>query len=148
MTNKRFAVVNDDRVENILLWSGLTQSKPDEFPEGESWLPFPENINGELIEINEDVHIGDIYAEGIFSRVSQPNAPTVSRFDALADRAARLAQATREIDPLQDLVDLNMADDQDRNKLLEWKQYRAAVGKVSSQISFPELVEWPPVPEI
>lgn len=148
MTNKRFAVVAGGAVTNILLWDGVTQAKPEDFPDGEIWTPFPQNLSGDLIEVSGDVRIGDSYADGAFSRPPVPvPAPTTSA-EALAERSARLAHATREIDPLQDLVDLAESTDEDELKLIEWKQYRAAVGKVQTQPGFPGTVVWPEMPEL
>lgn len=66
----------------------------------------------------------------------------------LAERSARLAVATREIDPLQDLIDLGESTPKDEDKLLEWKTYRAAVSKVQTQAGYPGSVVWPQEPAL
>ena len=67
---------------------------------------------------------------------------------ALAEHSARLAAATREIDPLQDLIDLGESTPEDEDKLLEWKTYRATVSKVQTQAGYPESVVWPQEPAL
>jgi hypothetical protein len=66
----------------------------------------------------------------------------------MVERGLRMAQATAEIAPLNDLVELGEATADDEAKLLEWKQYRAAVSKVQTQAGFPETVQWPEVPSV
>lgn len=78
-----------------------------------------------------------------------PPAPSpVTGAQVLAERTSRMAQATAEIAPLQDLVDLGESTDEDELKLIDWKQYRAAVSKVQTQPGFPISVIWPATPEI
>lgn len=103
-----------------------------------------------LVEIPLDVVVkaGDSYLNGVFGPppVAEIVPPTSAQI--LAERAARLANATLEIGPLQDLIDLGGATADDELKLLEWKEYRANVGKVQTQPGFPESVVWPEIPEL
>lgn len=66
----------------------------------------------------------------------------------LAERSSRLAAATREIGPLQDLIDLGESSPEDEDKLTEWKTYRAAVSKVQTQAGYPGSVVWPQEPAL
>lgn len=77
-----------------------------------------------------------------------PERPAPTASQVLAERSARLTAATREIDPLQDLIDLGESTPEDEDKLTEWKTYRAAVSKVQTQAGYPGSVVWPQEPAL
>lgn len=102
-------------------------------------VPVPEGLT---------VEPGDSYDGATFGPPVVIPAPPPTAAQVVAERSARMAQATAEIAPLQDLVDLDEIDEDDEAKLLEWKQYRAAVSKVQTQPGYPSAVVWPDVPTI
>lgn len=75
--------------------------------------------------------------------------------DAEAEKAAKLAiaeskkaslmsKAASVIEPLQDSVELNMATDDEKEKLTSWKVYRVLLNRID--ISDAENIIWPEVP--
>lgn len=66
---------------------------------------------------------------------------------ALAKRADLLAEAARQIAPLQDAVDIDEATAVEVALLKKWKQYRVALNRVPEQPGFPANVQWPEVPQ-
>lgn len=60
-------------------------------------------------------------------------------------KSVQLEKASKEIAPLQDAVDLNVATEQEKKKLIEWKYYRVALSRIETKeganISWPELPE-------
>lgn len=60
---------------------------------------------------------------------------------ATAQRDSLMAEATAAIAPLQDAVDLDMATDQEKQQLLDWKKYRIALIRIDSS-----KPSWPDVP--
>lgn len=60
-------------------------------------------------------------------------------------KAIQLEKASKEIAPLQDAVDLHIATEQEKKKLMEWKHYRVALSRIETKegadISWPELPE-------
>lgn len=109
---------------------------------------YPADFVVRCVSIPENVEVaqGDSFVDGLFGPPPAPPAPTSEQ--VMAKRGSLLSFATLQIAPLQDLVDLGEADEDDEGKLLEWKQYRAAVGKVQTQPGFPASVVWPDQPAI
>ncbi|EBN3613476.1 tail fiber assembly protein, partial [Salmonella enterica] len=73
-----------------------------------------------------------------------------------AEKAAQLRQAeetknrllqiaSEKIAPLQDAVDLDIATDDEKAQLDEWKKYRVLVNRVD--ISTAPKIDWPKKPE-
>lgn len=139
----KYAVVKNGEVVNTVEWDGVVFSEET----GAGWSPEPD---AEAISLPDGspVSSGYSYLGGTFEAPPQISPPPVTAPQVLAERSGRLTAATREIDPLQDLVDLGEASEDDEDKLLEWKQYRVAVSKVQTQPGFPESVEWPAAPAI
>lgn len=71
-----------------------------------------------------------------------PDALTVAQLRYAELRAA----ADYAIAPLQDAVDIDMAEEADIAALKSWKQYRIALSHIPDQQSYPESIEWPTVP--
>lgn len=71
-------------------------------------------------------------------------APTPEQLAAQAEeeKLRLLRIATEKIAPLQDAVDLGVANDKETADLLAWKQFRVLVNRVK-----PEAPDWPPQPE-
>lgn len=65
---------------------------------------------------------------------------------ASAKRDLLLGQAAVFMAPLQDASDLGVATEGERERLLAWKQYRVALGRIGQQPSFPHHIDWPLTP--
>jgi len=70
-----------------------------------------------------------------------PVAPTAE--DVIAERDRLLAIASILISPFQDAVDIGDASDDESKMLIEWKKYRIALNRISTQPGFPESIDWP-----
>lgn len=69
--------------------------------------------------------------------------------DALVNEAASkkndlMSEATSQILPLQDAVDVDMATEEEREKLVEWKKYRVLLNRVD--VALAPDIEWPVKP--
>lgn len=76
------------------------------------------------------------------------NAPTQGQIlqAAYDKRDSLLALAGLRIAPLQDAVDLDMATEVEAAVILQWKQFRIDVNRVSAQNGFPTSIDWPELP--
>ncbi|MFP2424305.1 tail fiber assembly protein [Pseudescherichia vulneris] len=63
---------------------------------------------------------------------------------ANATKAALIKNASEQIEPLQDAVDLNMATDEEKNLFNEWRKYRVLLTRVDTSTA-PAIV-WPDMP--
>lgn len=63
-----------------------------------------------------------------------------------AKRDELLMVAGLRIAPLQDAVDLGRATQRDSAMLLQWKQYRIDVNRVTLQSGYPVEIQWPAQP--
>ncbi|MBO9332866.1 phage tail protein [Achromobacter xylosoxidans] len=86
--------------------------------------------------------------ENGYPQLSEPPPATQAAVQAqiLAERDFRLSQAAIRIAPLQDAADIDVATDDERALLLEWKRYRIALNRLDSEEGFPLAVEWPARP--
>ena len=86
--------------------------------------------------------------ENGYPRLSDPLPETPEAIEAqiLAERDFRLSQAAIRIAPLQDAVDIDIATDDERALLLDWKRYRVALNRLEIEEGFPTSVEWPATP--
>lgn len=66
--------------------------------------------------------------------------------EVLAERDGLLQSAALVIAPLQDGVDLGTATEAENAKLMAWKQYRQALGRIAEQEGYPGSVVWPDSP--
>ncbi|HGJ5854762.1 tail fiber assembly protein [Arsenophonus nasoniae] len=57
------------------------------------------------------------------------------------EKQSRIRQATENIQPLQDAVDLNLATEEEKNKLKEWKIYRLSTYRIDES-NAPDI-QWP-----
>ncbi|WP_063657587.1 tail fiber assembly protein [Candidatus Arsenophonus triatominarum] len=57
----------------------------------------------------------------------------------------KLYDATREIAPLQDAVDLEMATEDEKKRLIAWKKYRVFVNR--TDVSTAPDIDWPKKPD-
>lgn len=121
-------------------------------------------VTGMFVAINENEaeeysskHLTEI-SEEIYKSVGQDSQfingsvvhgnPRIPILDIDAKRAileARLRTASEQIQTLQDAVDLDMATDEEKNNLIEWKKYRVLLSRVD--ISITDVDDWPTPPE-
>jgi hypothetical protein len=59
-------------------------------------------------------------------------------------KAQLMDVATKQIDPLQDAVDLDMATDDEKARLTAWKKYRVLLNRVDASLA-PDIT-WPATP--
>ena len=132
-----YAIIQKGKVTNIIVWDG----------DLESWQ-VPEGQNAVLLDEERAVSIGDAYRKGAFvlaDRSSQAIAPAPEEIQIRnkLTRDALLSIATREIDTLQDAVDLGRASMADQEKQLAWRAYRVDVNTVDLT---DDPASWPDMP--
>lgn len=83
---------------------------------------------------------------GFFDGKIEYIAPTTKELVAEAEykKTILLEEASKIIAPLQDAVDLDMATDEEKTKLLEWKKYRIYLNRVDTSTA-PDIT-WPEKP--
>lgn len=59
-------------------------------------------------------------------------------------KAQLMAGATKQIDPLQDAVDLDMGTDEEKMQLTAWRKYRVLLSRVNTSTA-PDIT-WPSIP--
>lgn len=59
-------------------------------------------------------------------------------------KAELMTGATKQIDPLQDAVDLDMATDEEKMQLTAWRKYRVLLSRVNTSTA-PDIT-WPSIP--
>lgn len=132
----------------------------------QSTVKFAYDKNGVIRQINKDVSaivpvdlsVSEVNQEdfpqdtdqfgrwGFFDSKIEYIPPTKKELVAEAEykKSELLSEASRIIAPLQDAVDLEMATDEERKKLLEWKKYRIYVNRVDTS-NAPDI-SWPSKP--
>ncbi|GAB1440122.1 hypothetical protein MASR2M36_29040 [Providencia sp.] len=98
---------------------------------------------------SQDAFIADdlaLIAEQEALAITNP-PPTKEQLIAEAEyqKQALLNEATAEIAPLQDAVDLGIATDEERAQLRAWKKYRVILNRVDTSLA-PDI-DWPQKPE-
>ncbi len=76
-----------------------------------------------------------------------PPTPEQRAEMALYQRHALMNEATLKIAPLQDAVDLNIATDDEKQRLKAWKLYRVTLNRIEQHSSFSTEIEWPKPPD-
>ncbi|SFU62436.1 virus tail fibre assembly protein, lambda gpK [Xenorhabdus koppenhoeferi] len=73
--------------------------------------------------------------------------PTPEEFQRRAEREKlhRLSQAANKIAPLNDAVDLNIATDEEKSALAQWRHYRVLINRVDCSTT-PDI-QWPEQPK-
>lgn len=68
---------------------------------------------------------------------------------AVLQQQQRLAAALQQRKPLEDAVELGIANDAEKAKLVDWKRYCVALSRVSQQQGWPQLADeaWPKEPK-
>jgi len=120
-------------------------------------------VTGMFVAINENEaeeysskHLTEISGE-IYKSVGQDSQfingsvvqgnPRIPILDIDAKRAildARLRTASEHIQTLQDAVDLDMATDEEKNNLIEWKKYRVLLSRIDPANT--DIESWPAAP--
>ncbi|WP_272940788.1 tail fiber assembly protein [[Erwinia] mediterraneensis] len=95
-------------------------------------------------EIPEDLAIsGDWVFDGI-KIVPRAYTPEELQQRAESQKQKLLAQASEKIAPLQDAAELDIATDEEKNRLLAWKKYRVLLNRIDTAIA-PDIT-WPAQP--
>lgn len=138
---KKYARVSDGVVVEFL---PAIYSKTDG-NEIQPELIYSADVVGQLVDVqsHSDVVVGSLYANGEFSDpvLYEPSNDDLIREFAII-KAGKLTIAGREIAPLQDAVDLDIATTEEIAALADWKAYRVAVNRADQQESYPRVV-WP-----
>ncbi|MDE9430630.1 tail fiber assembly protein [Xenorhabdus bovienii] len=73
--------------------------------------------------------------------------PTPAEFQRRAEREKqhRLSQAANKIAPLNDAVDLNIATDEEKSALAQWRHYRVLINRVDCSTA--PNINWPKKPD-
>lgn len=119
-------------VINIIQWDGLSE-----------W-DCPDGM--EVIANDSDnCVIGSSYHQGIFTLPAESEQSGAdARMEAEQTKNALLTDCTIIIDTLQDAVDLEMANEAEKQLLLKWKAYRVMLRRVD--ITPAPHVTWPDKP--
>lgn len=110
---------------------------------------FHPGIYAQLVPVPEGMTVqqGDTYSDGVFGPAPPPAPPPPpTAAEVKTERDRRLAEAAIRIAPLQDAVDLGEATAEEEQLLIEWKQYRITVNRVTLQSGYPAAVVWPTRP--
>lgn len=132
MSNIYAVIDKEGNVINTILWDGKKEWTP---PEGTT-----------VVDIsNISAGIGWNYKNGKFTRPPAPEVPIkVLISQAEQQKASLIAEATKKISILQDAVDLEMATEDEKNKLTAWKRYRVILNRVDTSKA-PDIT-WPDIP--
>ncbi|EMB8996272.1 tail fiber assembly protein [Enterobacter asburiae] len=134
---KTWALVKDGIVINTFLWDGEGDYQHEE--------------KTEVIEYDDNNISGPgyIYDGKSFSRppltdeeqaiIDKQNIESVS-----AMKQTLIDEASLKISILQDAVDLDVATDEEKNNLIEWKKYRVLLNRVDTSTA-PDI-KWPEKP--
>lgn len=136
-----YALVKKGMVINTILWDGPDAS-PMDFGKGVTFAEVPDG-DGNSPSIGWS-HDGTIFSAPPLTEeeIAAENQQRIS--NNIAMKASLIAQATIEIAPLQDAVDLEVATDVESASLKKWKQYRVAVNRIDANTA--EDVIWPEQP--
>lgn len=111
-----------DKANNIYAYE--SDSSQDEF------------INDELVRVSEQEAI----------KIANPPLSKEQLItEAEIQKQSLLGAANIVIAPLQDAIDLDMATDEEKAQLIEWKKYRVLLNRVDTSTA-PDI-EWPEKPE-
>ena len=140
--NITYALVANGIVDNVIVWDGVEYNEET----GEGWSP-PAGVTAIKLEAEDIANIGLGYVDGTFEQPAPTEPPQLTPEEILAanttTKNALLADATLQIAPLQDAVDLGDATPAEVALLNAWKQYRVAVNRVDLTLVGPI---WPAQP--
>lgn len=125
-----YALIEKGIVTNTIVWEGPDAELVD-FGKDVTYAVIPD-------EDGNQPSIGWSYDGSLFTappltedEIAAQNTQKVANNTAM--KANLIAQATIEIAPLQDAVDLDEATDAESNSLKAWKQYRVAVNRIDAK---------------
>lgn len=134
MKTDNYAIVDaTGMVINVTAWDGESE-----------WTP-PENTVA--IKCGDSgAGIGWTYNDGVFT---PPPEPEITKEELIArseqEKNNLINEATQVIAILQDAVDLEMATDDEKTRLLAWKKYRVLLNRVNTSTA--SDITWPKKPE-
>ncbi|AZF36252.1 Phage tail fiber protein [Pseudomonas sp. R4-39-08] len=108
-------------------------------------VEIPEALYRKLFTATIDGVVGP--GEGGLPILIRNTGPTQEE-TALRRRDSLLSDATIKMGPLQDAVDLGEATADEEARLAAWKRYRMLLNRIQQQAEFPEVIEWPAVPNV
>lgn len=134
MTIENYALVdNKGIIVNIVVWDGDVNT----------WNP------GKGITAipcgDSTCEIGGTYKNGKFDRPPLPD-PTQEEYAASSEtiKIYLMDEATKKIAPLQDASDLDMATEDEKKELAEWRKYRVLLNRVDTSTA--QKITWPEHP--
>ncbi|TNH44713.1 tail fiber assembly protein [Photorhabdus luminescens] len=111
----------------------------------------------DAVEVDESVFIefaGNIPPEGKYRIVGKNGLPEWADIppptkeelqqQAKFQKQQLIAEATNQIAPLQDAMDLNMASDEEKTQLEAWKKYQISLSRID--VTLAPDINWPKKP--
>lgn len=120
---------------------------------------FHDSLPEDCIEISRDDHQALMAGQGQGKIISwrddgsvyleEPEELTQDQIKNNAELkySALLREAADRMGPLLDLESLGEISDEEKLKLLDWRKYRIALSRVSSQEKYPVQIDWPEHPK-
>lgn len=109
----------------------------------ESWpddaTPISERLHHHLIggQQGGKVIVPDEYGQPMLSDPEPPSQEQIVH-EASVQKTALMQQANDTISPLQDAIDLDMATESEKQKLIEWKKYRVLLSRTNYNEPWPD----------
>lgn len=96
-----------------------------------------------FFDIRENINVTQkMTAKEVDAHINPPKSKEQHIAEAEVKKQSLLVEATKEIAPLQDAIDLDIATDEESALLKEWKKYRVLLNRIdtslASDIEFPE----------
>lgn len=98
--------------------------------------------NSETSHISDSSNISSGVAEG--ETLVEGARPVIPYLDNLYTQQEQRTKADAIIESLQEAVDVDLASNDEKARLLAWKRYRVLLSRVDLHAATPD---WPPVPE-
>jgi len=133
-----YAIIKDGKVINTIVWEG-PEIAPMEFGEG---------VTYEIIPDSEGNHpaIGWLFVNGVFVEpaLSDDEIEEIRKFKIAQNvsmKTSLMNEASQTISVLQDAVDLEIATEEEAEKLPLWKKYRVLLSRVNANTD--QEITWP-----
>ncbi|MEK9495100.1 tail fiber assembly protein [Photorhabdus sp. P32] len=78
-----------------------------------------------------------------WANIPQPTKEELQQ-QAKSQKQQLIAEATNQIAPLQDAMDLNMANDEEKAQLVAWKKYQISLNRID--VTLAPDINWPEKP--
>lgn len=134
-----WALIDDSTgiVKNTIIW------------DGGAGVDFGEGITPIALDATQVVSIGYSYKDGTFSPPPLTNEQKEQNEQSalqnnLSTKKSFIDESTLNISILQDAVDLDMATDDEKQKLTAWKKYRVLLNRIDANTS--SKFTWPDKP--